>query len=356
MNNENSKLGQHFKETFSDFKAEPSPAVWENIAQHPSLSTAPIPKPSLFTPAKLIIAGAVITTVAVVSWLALTHEPLNSPAPGKNMPALSTPATSGSAADPAATPAEGQPGKETQAAMNTASSKPDHETRTSESALPSKMEKSAPAATLTNIPEPKSTAKIFNSIPVKPWDQTPKITAKQPAVNAEPLAEKASPASSPVAVCPDQMICKGESASLWASGGESYLWNTGETNATISVTPEITTVYSVTITDAVGELTTENVEVSVSICQDLYVPNAFTPDGDTYNDIFKAFGENIQKFNMMIFARNGQMVFETNDISQGWDGKVRGNTGEAGVYIYKITYTNAGGESRTKTGQVNLIR
>jgi gliding motility-associated-like protein len=179
-----------------------------------------------------------------------------------------------------------------------------------------------------------------------------------PAGNAttHPQLFAAPTASNPIEVAHDTMICRGESSVIWASGGESYLWSTGENLASISVNPGLTTIYGVTITDATGSQTTASVEVKVAVCQDLYVPNAFTPDGDNLNDEFIVKGENIQSFKMVIFARNGQMVFESNDIQKGWDGKVRGNMGEPGSYTYKINFSDSQGKSHEKKGQLLLLR
>ena len=56
----------------------------------------------------------------------------------------------------------------------------------------------------------------------------------------------------------------------------------------------------------------------------VFIPNAFTPDGDGYNDILRVEGTNITEMVFMIFDRWGQKVFETNDQSIGWDGSFKG--------------------------------
>jgi len=52
-----------------------------------------------------------------------------------------------------------------------------------------------------------------------------------------------------------------------------------------------------------------------------YLPNAFTPDGDGNNEIFKCYGLNIEDFRMEIYTRWGELVFASNDIDLGWNGK-----------------------------------
>jgi gliding motility-associated-like protein len=81
----------------------------------------------------------------------------------------------------------------------------------------------------------------------------------------------------------------------------------------------------------------------------LYVPNAFTPNGDHLNDFFAAKGEGITSFSMNIFDRWGNLLFATDDINKGWNGKIQSGhyllkedgkaTSQEDVYIWKINYT-----------------
>ena len=88
----------------------------------------------------------------------------------------------------------------------------------------------------------------------------------------------------------------------------------------------------------------------------LYVPNAFTPDG--LNSIFKPIGVFTEKDNyrFIIYNRWGQIVFETMDYNQGWDGKYNGKPAEFGAYTYYIHITNAFDKTFIKRGVVMLIR
>jgi len=88
----------------------------------------------------------------------------------------------------------------------------------------------------------------------------------------------------------------------------------------------------------------------------LYVPNAFFPDG--LNNIFKPIGVFTDKDNyqMVIYDRWGQTVFETTDYEQGWDGTMKGKRCPYGVYTYCIKITNAFNKSFLKRGIVTLIR
>ncbi|MHC1774790.1 MAG: gliding motility-associated C-terminal domain-containing protein [Lentimicrobium sp.] len=84
------------------------------------------------------------------------------------------------------------------------------------------------------------------------------------------------------------------------------------------------------------------------------VPNAFTPDGDGLNDVFRpvATGDLIRQFSMVIYNRWGQKVFETSDLSIGWDGEDT----PAGVYSWVISYSDMVGKVAKLRGEVTLVR
>ena len=87
-----------------------------------------------------------------------------------------------------------------------------------------------------------------------------------------------------------------------------------------------------------------------------YVPNAFSPNGDGLNDIFRPIPvgiSNTQYFR--IFNRYGETVFQTNQWLKGWDGTYNGADQPMGVYIYKIEGTT-GGEPFQTNGNVTLMR
>jgi len=154
----------------------------------------------------------------------------------------------------------------------------------------------------------------------------------------------------------EQTICRGEKAILSVEGGVRYLWSTGERSKSIIVNPNITTDYSVMITDENGNNKTGLVTVTVADCFALLVPNAFTPNGDGQHDIFKPIGNNIRKFEMTILSRTGQIVFISQSINDGWDGTIGGKPAPTGVYVYNITYINEINQNKILQGSVTLIR
>ena len=68
----------------------------------------------------------------------------------------------------------------------------------------------------------------------------------------------------------------------------------------------------------------------------IYVPNVFTPNGDGVNDVYFLMSTNITSFNLNIFNRWGQLIFNSNHPSKGWDGSYGGKEVPDGVYIYII--------------------
>ncbi|MDQ3072179.1 MAG: gliding motility-associated C-terminal domain-containing protein [Bacteroidota bacterium] len=89
---------------------------------------------------------------------------------------------------------------------------------------------------------------------------------------------------------------------------------------------------------------------------ELYVPTAFTPDGDGVNDIFMVKGKNISTFLLQVHDENNKLIFETRDINTGWDGTIDNKQMPANSYPWLITYTNLDGKTFTKAGFVELIR
>ena len=90
--------------------------------------------------------------------------------------------------------------------------------------------------------------------------------------------------------------------------------------------------------------------------QNLYVPNSFTPNGDGINDIFLAKGKGLTKYNLMIFDRWGQKLFETSEFTTGWDGAFKGQECKQDTYVWKITASFPQGIVKEYTGHVTLNR
>ncbi|PBQ31427.1 hypothetical protein CNR22_06500 [Sphingobacteriaceae bacterium] len=88
----------------------------------------------------------------------------------------------------------------------------------------------------------------------------------------------------------------------------------------------------------------------------MYVPNAFTPNGDGLNDVFMPKGQGVYKYTLEIYNRWGQVVFETNDFQRGWDGTFQGKPCKTETYVWRITVTTDQKENKKYTGQVAIVR
>jgi gliding motility-associated-like protein len=88
----------------------------------------------------------------------------------------------------------------------------------------------------------------------------------------------------------------------------------------------------------------------------IYGPNAFTPDGDGNNDVFKFKGMGIEHFELMIFDRWGELLFKADDINRGWDGTYKGKEVPVGVYVYKVRAESYENRVVETAGSVNLIK
>jgi len=96
--------------------------------------------------------------------------------------------------------------------------------------------------------------------------------------------------------------------------------------------------------------------VSVAEEQALFIPNSFTPNGDGLNEIFQAKGKGFSQFNMQIFDRWGQKIYESDDFAGGWDGSFQNQECKQDVYVWKITVAYPHSKVKTYTGHVTLNR
>jgi len=155
----------------------------------------------------------------------------------------------------------------------------------------------------------------------------------------------------------DSVICKDTGMLLKPYNTfNSYLWNTGSTNAVLPITAS--GVYWLEVTDANGCKGKASANVVIKEClSGFYIPNAFTPNKDGKNDIFQPllFGT-IKKYDFRIYNRWGQLVFHTTDINKAWDGSFSGKILNSGVFVWFCTYALDTNPVVTKKGTVTLIR
>jgi gliding motility-associated-like protein len=99
----------------------------------------------------------------------------------------------------------------------------------------------------------------------------------------------------------------------------------------------------------------ETVSVKVWSLHQIYVPNAFSPNGDDINDVYQIYPLGAKYISLRIFDRWGERIFESLD-GQGWDGRYKGKIQEPGVYVYMVDVTFNDGYTAHDKGSLTLIR
>ena len=98
--------------------------------------------------------------------------------------------------------------------------------------------------------------------------------------------------------------------------------------------------------------------VTVEDCRPIsvWIPTAFSPNGDGQNDYFRALGIKIEKVEIQVYDRWGQLYYEGDGYDQGWDGKYNDKECEIEVYVYWARVYFETGETELYQGNVTLIR
>lgn len=159
---------------------------------------------------------------------------------------------------------------------------------------------------------------------------------------------------------PDTAVCFGTQFSLniFIDSSTNYLWSTGSNNPSITIDAPGT--YSATVTNQCGSQSGTFLVTYHDCSSCALLPDAFSPNGDGRNDLFRVISNcTLLNFNLKIFNRWGEMVFETTNPASGWDGKYNGKEQPIGSYAYVLKYGLPNGNgvtSDSKQGNVTLIR
>ncbi len=148
----------------------------------------------------------------------------------------------------------------------------------------------------------------------------------------------------------------------------TILWSTGESNVeTITISPDSIEVspeertYCVTVTDEYGCSDQECITIIVvdPLCneEDIYVPNAFSPNGDNVNDVFRVRGKYIRSVEMRIYDRWGELIYEgAGDENESWDGTFRGEYLPPDAYTYRVHVQCEDTDNWEHVGNVSIIK
>ena len=145
-------------------------------------------------------------------------------------------------------------------------------------------------------------------------------------------------------------------------GANTWHWTFGDGNFSNHQNPihtytaAGTYTVTLTVTNEFGCTASAEYLIVIASSFSLYVPNAFTPNADGINDIFRAEGEGVSEFHLSIFNRWGELIFESNALALGWDGTFRGSAVESEVYIWKIDARSKDHKFHQLHGHVTLVR
>jgi gliding motility-associated-like protein len=163
----------------------------------------------------------------------------------------------------------------------------------------------------------------------------------------------------------DITIYEGNSIGIFptisGNGGGNYLWlpsetlNCGDCKNPVASPLENTT-YTLNYTDNNGCLSVDSIQIVVIPIGDLFFPTAFSPNGDGYNDQYKIYGSSVKNLVLKIYNRWGELVFETSNINEGWDGTYKSTPQPIGVYVYTGVATFMNNITLDYKGSITLIR
>lgn len=157
----------------------------------------------------------------------------------------------------------------------------------------------------------------------------------------------------------DTTILSDNTINLIASGGNTYFWLpiglSCNTCPEITVSPNQTMIYTVTITGLNGCVTKE---ITIHVINELnvFIPDVFSPNGDGENDVLYVRGLGIKEILFKLYDRLGEKIFETNDVTKGWDGNYKGAVLNNAVFVYELIATMHDGSKINKHGDVTLIK
>ncbi|WP_118953155.1 gliding motility-associated C-terminal domain-containing protein [Taibaiella helva] len=156
----------------------------------------------------------------------------------------------------------------------------------------------------------------------------------------------------------DSLICDGGRVILRAASFPpgAYLWNTGSNTDTLVVSRSGS--YSVSVVNACGTFSASLGVASEDCDCPVFIPNAFSPNGDGVNEWFRPrINCRLSFYSLSIYNRYGQRVFYSNDSDNGWEGRFRGVPSELGTYFYYLKYQGLRSRKNiVRKGDLTLLR
>jgi gliding motility-associated-like protein len=158
----------------------------------------------------------------------------------------------------------------------------------------------------------------------------------------------------PISLGNDTTLCPGDYIILSPGIYNSYKWQDFSVSANYTViNPGI---YTVEVTDDRACVLKSSIKI-ISDCGFIFFPNAFTPNNDLQNDYFGPLGylSTVKDYTLLIYNRQGQLVFKSTDPFKKWDGKMQNKIMLPGTYVWLATYSNKGKTNILQKGTVTVI-
>ena len=160
----------------------------------------------------------------------------------------------------------------------------------------------------------------------------------------------------------DTIAAPNQPIKLQASGGLNYKWSPALGLSSDTIANPIATnfrdqTYYLKASTPIGCDSYDTISIKIYAGPQLYLPTAFSPNGDGLNDVFKVFPVGMAQFELLsIYDRFGKIIFSSKNVTRGWDGTFKNDPQSAGTYIWTVSGTDYKGNKMMRKGTVVLVR
>jgi len=126
--------------------------------------------------------------------------------------------------------------------------------------------------------------------------------------------------------------------------------------SSVTVNPQQNTCYVLESNTGQGCMSKDTICITINKDWSIYIPNAFTPNNDSKNDLFLPYGYGIEDYELYIFDRWGEQIFKSDADHRGWNGYYKNQICEMGVYTYMLIVYTYSKQEQKKIGHVTLLK
>lgn len=350
------EIGEIFRESLDGIQTPPPEGLWETISQDKALARFNrrhrLARIAKFAAVPFIASIVIVTAILLSNGSDDKHLAV-APSTSTNNTTITTTDLPAPAPEPTLTDSNPIP---VQPAPNTTPATP-----TTDFSKEQTETIATPEATI----QPVESAKVIPTKEFAPTREEKKIIVPdhtdvtvpvQPSISTPSQPEPKAGKSGQLTFSKDTSVCRNSQLTLHVYNAIEVRWNIGVQGETVTIYPEEPLLISADVTTYDKTDTTIYIRVDVFDCG-LWIPTAFTPNGDGLNDEFIVQAPtDITHYECAIYDRSRGLLFRTNNILQGWDGTFNGKTLPFGTYFYIITYLDGAGDKHVEKGQITLIR